>query len=580
MLRKIRIALAAVFFVCITLLFFGIGQDWFGWMAKLQFLPAVFRVVGGATLFNVLVVAGILLLTFIFGRIYCSVICPMGVYQDIVIWIRRKGGSLLNDLHVRSLRRKKEKGIAVTPKKVGYIKRFSHRKEHKLLRYGILIVLIASIFVIGQLLISLFAPYSAYGRMVRTIAGVGSGESLAPALIITACITFLVITVCAWIWGREWCSSVCPVGTVLGTVSRYSLFRPVVDTDKCIRCGRCYNNCKAGCIDPETMLIDGSRCVDCFDCIDNCQEGGLKFRRATRTSWTRATLGNVAKSGQTGSGEVQNAASETRATLGSARVESPAEVIEAQAVGAGTRATLGNVRGGTTQRSGVVGSSAARRSPAPMASDQSTPARRTFLKTSAAAITAIAAGGTIAKAQNMKLDGGLAEVVPKASPERDCRIVPPGAGSEKDFYSRCTACQLCVSACPNGVLRPGTDLAHLLQPQMGYENGWCRPECTACSDVCPAGAIRPVTRDEKTLIRIGTARVNPVLCLAASGEASCGNCAYHCPTGAVTMQNVDGIRRPVVAEEQCIGCGACEYLCPARPISAITVNGLSTQQNK
>ncbi len=547
MLRKIRIALAAVFFVCITLLFFGIGQDWFGWMAKLQFLPAVFRVVGGATLFNVLVVAGILLLTFIFGRIYCSVICPMGVYQDIVIWIRRKGGSLLNDLHVRSLRRKKEKGIAVTPKKVGYIKRFSHRKEHKLLRYGILIILIASIFVIGQLLISLFAPYSAYGRMVRSIAGIGAGESLAPAMIITACITFLVITVCAWIWGREWCSSVCPVGTVLGTVSRYSLFRPVVDTDKCIRCGRCYNNCKVGCIDPGTMLIDGSRCIDCFDCIDNCNEGALKF---------------------------------TRATFGSARMESPTEVIEAQAVGAGTRATLGNVRGGTTQRSGVVGSSAARRSPAPMASDQSTPARRTFLKTSAAALAAITVGEKLAEAQNMKVDGGFAEVVPKASPERDCRIVPPGAGSEKDFYDRCTACQLCVSACPNGVLRPGTDLAHLLQPQMGYENGWCRPECTACSDVCPAGAIRPVTREEKTLIRIGTARVNAELCLAVSGEASCGNCAYHCPTGAVTMQDVDGIRRPVVAEEQCIGCGACEYLCPSRPISAITVNGLSTQQIK
>jgi polyferredoxin len=542
MLRKIRIALAAVFFVFITLLFFGIGQDWFGWMAKLQFLPAVFRVVGGATLFNVLVVAGILLLTFIFGRIYCSVICPMGVYQDIVIWIRRKGGSLLNDLHVRSLRRKKEKSIAVTPKKVGYIKRFSHRKEHKLLRYGILIVLIASIFVIGQLLISLFAPYSAYGRMVRTIAGVGSGESLAPVLIITACITFLVITVCAWIWGREWCSSVCPVGTVLGTVSRYSLFRPVVDTDKCIRCGRCYNNCKAGCIDPETMLIDGSRCVDCFDCIDNCQEGGLKFRRAGKA-------GRKASAAQTiASGDRLAALDPTtplRCVVPPLTLPRVARVPEATA-----------------------------------ARNEASPARRTFLKTSAAAITAIAAGGTIAKAQNMKLDGGLAEVVPKASPERDCRIVPPGAGSEKDFYSRCTACQLCVSACPNGVLRPGTDLAHLLQPQMGYENGWCRPECTACSDVCPAGAIRPVTRDEKTLIRIGTARVNPVLCLAASGEASCGNCAYHCPTGAVTMQNVDGIRRPVVAEEQCIGCGACEYLCPSRPISAITVNGLSTQQNK
>jgi len=212
--------------------------------------------------------------------------------------------------------------------------------------------------------------------------------------------------------------------------------------------------------------------------------------------------------------------------------------------------------------------------------NDATSGRRDFLKTSAAALTAIVAGESLAKAQNMKVDGGLADVIPKSTLERECRLVPPGAGSIKDFYDRCTSCQLCVSACPNGVLRPGTDLEHFLQPQMGYENGYCRPECTACSDVCPAGAIRPVSREEKTLIRIGTAHVNVELCLAASGEASCGNCAYHCPTGAVTMQTVDGVRRPVVMEEQCIGCGACEYLCPARPISAITVNGLSVQTKK
>ncbi len=85
MSRKIRIALAAIFFVGITLLFVGIGRDGWGWMAKLQFLPSVLAL-------NLAVVAAILLATFLLGRIYCSVICPMGVFQDLILWLRRTGG--------------------------------------------------------------------------------------------------------------------------------------------------------------------------------------------------------------------------------------------------------------------------------------------------------------------------------------------------------------------------------------------------------------------------------------------------------------------------------------------------------
>ena len=167
----------------------------------------------------------------------------------------------------------------------------------------------------------------------------------------------------------------------------------------------------------------------------------------------------------------------------------------------------------------------------------------------------------------------------KTAIEREPRLVPPGAKSVKNFYDHCTACQLCVAACPNGVLRPSTDLEHLLQPQMVYENGFCRPECTACSDVCPAGAILPIQKEAKTLIHIGTAIINAELCLAAKGEARCGKCASECPMGAIMMLQVGEERRPVVAEDMCIGCGKCEYLCPARPVSAITVQGIETHRN-
>ena len=130
------------------------------------------------------------------------------------------------------------------------------------------------------------------------------------------------------------------------------------------------------------------------------------------------------------------------------------------------------------------------------------------------------------------------------------------------------------------MLLPSTDLEHLMQPRMSYHKGFCRPECTACSEVCPAGAISRVDRDAKTLIRIGTAVVYPDLCLAAGDIEKCGACERHCPNGAIEMVEAGGKRRPVVAEEQCIGCGKCEYLCPVRPLSAIRVNGLEEHINR
>lgn len=469
MLRKIRIAAAALFFAGITLLFAGIGHQWWGWMAKLQFLPSCMAL-------NFAAIAFVLLLTFVFGRIYCSVICPMGVFQDLVIRVRK----------LLSPKGRKPKRHFV--------------KEPRIVRYGVLALVIVTALTFSQLLLTALAPYSAYGRMVRSIVGLSRGESLAPALLITAAATLVVICVCAWIWGRGWCNTVCPVGSVLGLVSRFSLFKVSIDQSQCVSCRKCEKGCKSSCIDIDTHTIDHSRCVDCFDCLDSCPKGGIKFRFSLPR---KAKTGPVTESVDKG--------------------------------------------------------------------------RRAFMAT-----TALVGGSLALGAQNKRLDGGLADVIDKTSPERSERLVPFGAESVKDFYDRCTACQLCVSNCPNGVLRPSTDIGHFLQPQMGYEKGWCRPECTTCSQVCPAGAIRPLKAEEKLTHKIGTAKVNLSLCLAAKDEASCGNCSRHCPVGAVRMVKTDGYHRsiPVVAEAQCIGCGACEYLCPARPISAITVDGISVHIKK
>ena len=488
MAKKIRIAAAAVFFICITLLLVGIGEQWFGWMAKLQFLPACLAL-------NVAVIVGILLLTLVFGRFYCSVICPMGVFQDIVIWIRRKTGG----------------------KKFKY----SYKKENKLVRYAVWAIFIACIIAGLQVIVALLAPYSAYGRIVNSI--VSPRGWLVPVI---ALLTVVFIVWLAWTSGREYCNTICPVGTTLGLVSRFALFRPVIDKSMCVGCHGCERACKSHCIDVENRRVDGSRCVDCFDCIGHCKLGGLKYRFAYGEVARRPMRDTAAKSTTAASGNSTTASASC--TTGDNAPDAGRRAFLAGAVLAGSSLTLG--------------------------------------------------------AQEQKLDGGLAAVLDKKAPKREQRLTPPGSGGERSFYDHCTACQLCIANCPNEVLRPSTDLSHMMQPKMDFDRGFCRPECTTCSHLCPAGAIKPITVEEKTLIHIGRAVVDLDLCVAYEGEVSCGSCAAHCPMGAISMvRKVKGDVKspliPTVIEDRCIGCGKCEFLCPSRPFSAIHIEGLKNHIN-
>ena len=243
MLRKIRIALAAIFFIGITLLLLGIGQGWWGWMAKLQFLPACLGL-------NAAVIAALVVITLLFGRIYCSVICPLGIFQDQFYALHKR----LNKKHRQT---------------------FSPQK--KWLRYTVLAVFIACLIAGVQIIIALLAPYSAYGRIVSSIVHPASWVTVT-----VAAVTAITLAILAWRGGRTYCNTFCPVGTFLSFFSRFSLFRPVIDTDKCVKCHQCERACRASCIDVDTGKIDYSRCVDCFDCIDSCSLRGLRYRLPKR----------------------------------------------------------------------------------------------------------------------------------------------------------------------------------------------------------------------------------------------------------------------------------------------------------
>ena len=549
MLRKIRITLAAICFVAVTLLFLdftGTLHLWFGWLAKIQFLPAVLAL-------NFVVIAILLVLTLLFGRIYCSVICPLGIFQDCVSNL--------------SSRRKGKKA------------RFSYSKEIKWLRYGVLVLFVIALVAGLNALVALLAPYSAYGRMVQSLLApvwqwgnnllawiAERQDSYAfvtkdvwlkslPTLIVAA-VTFVVVVVLAWRNGRTYCNTICPVGTTLSFFSRFAMFRPVIDKSKCKSCHACERKCKAACIDVDNHKIDYSRCVDCFDCIDSCRLGALKYQFA----WGRGV-----GSGSTGAKTPQNA------PVGSKMTSDESKNGQNRSSAAPTPVAESVVRQG---------------SPTIEATDNG---RRAFLVGGAAVI-----GGSLLSSipmraeeeeiKDKKRDGGFAEVLPKKAPNRKTPITPFGSESVEKFYKHCTACQLCVTVCPNNVLRPSSRLEHLMQPEMSFEKGYCRPECVKCSEVCPAGAILKITPEEKTEWKVGTAGVDYDLCVVNRDGVSCGNCARHCPVGAISMvkknpEDEKSPRIPSVNEEKCIGCGACENLCPSRPISAITVNGYSVHHN-
>lgn len=270
MLKKIRIALATLCLAGFFLLFFLPGApDIFPGLellARVQLIPAVLAGSG-------VIVAVLMLLTLLFGRVYCSVLCPLGLFQNSIALAAPAG-------------------------------KFRFRPADYGLRVIVLLFFIAAMAAGLPIIFSLAEPYSIFGRITanvitagRTLWGMASGVDtphmwmtgfapLAAALALFAVIAFMALK-----YGRLWCNSICPVGTFLGYLSRFALFRVHIDESACVGCGRCERVCKASCIDSGGHQVDASRCVACFNCISVCSHrtvdfapSGKKFRLFYRSA--------------------------------------------------------------------------------------------------------------------------------------------------------------------------------------------------------------------------------------------------------------------------------------------------------
>jgi ferredoxin len=474
--RTIRSIIALLAFLWITALLLDIHHripdSWFYPLRYLQLVPALqasLGLAGGA----IIALATLLLLSWFFGRIYCSTLCPLGVMQDLAGRIR------------------------------GWLKKKSRYRKQQTnagWRYGFLFLFLLSVFIGSGLFTGLLDPYSHFSRIIRNLiqppfvfannqlawwlTSIGSyalspvkfhGISWASAGFSAG--VFGMIIWMVWRNGRVFCNTLCPVGTLLGLPGKRALLGIRMDHTACTSCGLCAVVCKAGCIDVKKKEIDNSRCVLCFNCIPACDLGGIRYGKAVpvETDFSR-------------------------------------------------RDTL--LRAGTT----------------------------------------------------LILPAVLKEVSEedKALAIRRASLSPPGSLSHANLHIQCTACHLCISTCPTGVLQPAFaeyGLSGVFQPLMDPISGYCNYDCIRCLEVCPTGAILPMTVEDKQRVQVGRARFIPELCVVTKDHTACGACSEHCPTKAVDMLPwKDGLTIPVVDTEICVGCGACEYACPTDPRS-IVVDG-------
>ena len=504
-------------FILITLAFIGLLQP-ATVLLKIQAAPSLMKTIAAFSVGTLVTFIVILLITLLFGRFYCSVICPLGISQDIVAFLSRRKGKPL-------------------PK---------HLAFPRAICLGVVIGLLAIGWTLG---FKMLDPYSNFGRpfaawnqpkaAVVEKSDEAAAEkddndeseeeekSVAEAKIdvpenncskgcllssygIGAILPVIVIIGAALWRKRLFCNAICPVGTMLGIVSRIGLFKLSI-SGKCVKCGRCVKACNAGCIDLENHRIDNARCVRCLNCLGACAMGAIHFGRPVAVQ-------------QPAPQEDAKPMDEQHESRPSTPYMAKRELllsIPVGLIGLGVSAAVG----------------------------------KHYLKQLLDAKTsAVSAEGD---------DEDAAEAKPQV-------ILPPGAGDVSRFASRCTACLLCVHNCPSKIIKPSPTGYGFVT--LNLEDSHCGYDCNRCSQICPTGAIIPVPLAEKQKLRIAQAAINYKNCKVFRDDEPCGKCAEVCPTKAITLRKTGA---PKLTKDLCIGCGACQAICPNK---TITVSPIPKQE--
>ncbi len=275
-LKSLRLIISILFFLLISVLFLDFRNIGAGSISDavlyLQFVPSLLKFLDTATL-GAAGFIGVMILTVCFGRFYCSSICPLGTLQDIIGFVARK-----------------KQGRP----------RFKYSKPHNGLQYSILALTVLLLIGGSGFLLNLLDPFSSFGRILSNLfrpivlllnngaamvlekLGVTALYQVRWAIIapVSIGISTAMLILVAWLSatrGRLYCNAVCPLGALLGLLSKISCLRISFDPGVCKGCNLCERACKAGCIDLQKKTVDFSRCVGCYNCFAVCSKQGLRF---------------------------------------------------------------------------------------------------------------------------------------------------------------------------------------------------------------------------------------------------------------------------------------------------------------
>lgn len=236
MLARMTVEATSAYFVTAALLHYGAVSTAVG-QCIIQAQPEV-----AVASLSLLVLAIWLVVTLVFGRVFCSTLCPLGALLDVMGRMRPSG------------------------------------KPFRFVR-GSVSLRLSFLALAGVLMIVLrpdspppFFPESFYAMLVEAFAHPQVGWTVAVCVTLT-----IALAVGAMRRGRLVCNTLCPVGTVLGLLARRSAFRIDINTDRCIQCRRCSDVCKSECIDLQDHVVDMSRCVVCFNCLPQCPNEAISY---------------------------------------------------------------------------------------------------------------------------------------------------------------------------------------------------------------------------------------------------------------------------------------------------------------
>ncbi|MEZ5197814.1 MAG: 4Fe-4S binding protein [Bacteroidales bacterium] len=275
-LKKIRVVVSLLFFLLISFLFIdftnSLSPEVVNGTLYFQFIPSILKFINllGIATTGFIVV---LILTLLFGRVYCSTFCPLGTLQDITNHFGKK------------FRKRKI---------------YKYARPYNWIRYSFLAITILFLIFGSIFFVNLLDPYSNFGKIVSNLIRpvyYGINNIIAAILQKFEIFALYKVDIKSYSWlsfgyslfiltlvvrlamkkGRLYCNTVCPVGTFLGLISKVSFFKIRLDHTLCNSCGTCGAMCKAQCIDTKERKVDFSRCVGCLNCLTVCPGNGVKF---------------------------------------------------------------------------------------------------------------------------------------------------------------------------------------------------------------------------------------------------------------------------------------------------------------